>query len=38
MVRTIADSGVAGIIATNTTISRDGLSHQHAKETGGLKW
>jgi dihydroorotate dehydrogenase len=36
MVSTIADSGVAGIIATNTTISRDGLSHQHAKETGGL--
>lgn len=36
MVSTIADSGVAGIIATNTTINREGLSHQHAKETGGL--
>ena len=36
MVSTIADSGVAGIIATNTTVNRDGLSHQHAKETGGL--
>lgn len=36
MVSTIAASGVSGIIATNTTISREGLSHQHAKEAGGL--
>ena len=36
MVSTIAASGVSGIIATNTTISREGLSHQHAKETEGL--
>jgi len=35
-VATIADSGVDGIIATNTTISRDGLAHANAKETGGL--
>jgi len=28
--------GLAGIIATNTTLSRDGLSSPHAKEAGGL--
>ncbi|MNJ35635.1 Dihydroorotate dehydrogenase [compost metagenome] len=36
MVLTIMNSGVSGIIATNTTISRDGITHQHAQETGGL--
>lgn len=36
MVDTIASSGVAGLIATNTTLSRDGLTHQHASEAGGL--
>jgi dihydroorotate dehydrogenase len=36
MVETIAASGVNGIIATNTTISREGLKHPHARETGGL--
>ncbi|MNX08499.1 Dihydroorotate dehydrogenase [compost metagenome] len=36
MVDTIAASGVSGIIATNTTISREGLTHTNAKETGGL--
>ncbi|AWB44172.1 dihydroorotate dehydrogenase (quinone) [Paenibacillus sp. CAA11] len=36
MVDTISRSGVSGIIATNTTISREGLAHPHAKETGGL--
>lgn len=36
MVDTISRSGVSGIIATNTTLSRDGLSHGNAKETGGL--
>ncbi|USB32216.1 quinone-dependent dihydroorotate dehydrogenase [Paenibacillus sp. YPG26] len=36
MVNTIAASGVSGIIATNTTISRQGLTHTNAKETGGL--
>ncbi|SDW53987.1 quinone-dependent dihydroorotate dehydrogenase [Paenibacillus sp. CF384] len=35
-VDTIKASGVNGIIATNTTISRDGLQHLNAKETGGL--
>ncbi|MCL6458312.1 MAG: quinone-dependent dihydroorotate dehydrogenase [Gorillibacterium sp.] len=29
-------SGVSGIIAANTTILRDGLTHPNAKETGGL--
>ena len=30
------DSGIAGIIATNTTLSRDGLQSAHASEAGGL--
>ncbi|WGW05483.1 quinone-dependent dihydroorotate dehydrogenase [Tropicibacter oceani] len=29
-------SGVAGVIATNTTLSRDGLTSRHAGEMGGL--
>jgi dihydroorotate dehydrogenase len=29
-------AGLAGIIATNTTLSRDGLSSPHKGETGGL--
>jgi dihydroorotate dehydrogenase len=36
MTEVIAASGVDGIIATNTTISRDGLAHDNARETGGL--
>jgi dihydroorotate dehydrogenase len=32
----IAESGLDGIIATNTTISRDTLHHPLAKEEGGL--
>ncbi|MNJ57993.1 Dihydroorotate dehydrogenase [compost metagenome] len=36
MVQTIMNSGVSGIIATNTTISREGITSQHASETGGL--
>lgn len=36
MVNTIQSSGVSGIIATNTTLSREGLTHSNAKETGGL--
>ncbi|MDF2723376.1 MAG: hypothetical protein K0Q59_3051 [Paenibacillus sp.] len=36
MVETFVSTGVSGVIATNTTISRDGLSHPNAKETGGL--
>jgi dihydroorotate dehydrogenase len=35
-VETIAKSGADGIIATNTTVSREGLTHPHARETGGL--
>ena len=27
---------IAGVIATNTTIARDGLSSEHKEETGGL--
>ncbi len=29
-------SGVQGVIATNTTLSRDGLKSRHASEAGGL--
>ena len=29
-------SGVAGIIATNTTLSREGLASRHRGEAGGL--
>lgn len=29
-------AGIAGIIATNTTLARDGLKSPHAGETGGL--
>ncbi|WP_411345959.1 quinone-dependent dihydroorotate dehydrogenase [Paenibacillus sp. WLX1005] len=36
MVETITQSGAAGLIATNTTLSRDGLTHSSAGETGGL--
>lgn len=36
MVRTIVASGVSGIIASNTTISRAGLTHRHKGEAGGL--
>lgn len=35
-VDTIGQSSAAGIIATNTTISRAGLTHTNAGETGGL--
>lgn len=35
-VETIASSGISGIIATNTTLSRDGLTHPNRGETGGL--
>ncbi|MEM1129678.1 MAG: quinone-dependent dihydroorotate dehydrogenase [Pseudomonadota bacterium] len=30
------DSSIDGVIATNTTLARDGLSSPHAAETGGL--
>lgn len=35
-VRTIKESGVSGIIATNTTLSREGLVHANKGEAGGL--
>lgn len=35
-VDTIMESGVSGIIATNTTLSREGLGHANAREAGGL--
>jgi len=36
MAEAIRQSGMSGIIATNTTIGRAGLTHSNAKETGGL--
>jgi dihydroorotate dehydrogenase len=36
MIETIVQSGIFGVIATNTTLSREGLSHKHASEAGGL--
>ncbi|GAB2700350.1 quinone-dependent dihydroorotate dehydrogenase [Paenibacillus thermoaerophilus] len=36
MADTIAASGVSGIIATNTTLSREGLTHGNRAEAGGL--
>jgi dihydroorotate dehydrogenase len=35
-VRSIMDSGVSGIIATNTTLGRDGLQHPNKEQSGGL--
>jgi len=35
-VETIMNSGVSGIIATNTTVSREGLKSANAGESGGL--
>ncbi|MDO3410889.1 quinone-dependent dihydroorotate dehydrogenase [Saccharibacillus sp. CPCC 101409] len=35
-VDTIAAGGVSGLIATNTTLSREGLAHDNRRETGGL--
>ena len=32
----VKESGIAGVIATNTTISRDGLSSPNKVEAGGL--
>lgn len=32
----LRDSGIDGAIATNTTLTRDGLASRHASETGGL--
>lgn len=36
MVETIVQSGIFGVIATNTTLSRKGLQHKNAAEAGGL--
>jgi dihydroorotate dehydrogenase len=36
MVQAIMESGVSGIIASNTTLSREGLTHRHKGEAGGL--
>jgi dihydroorotate dehydrogenase len=36
MIETIVQSGITGVIATNTTLSRDGLMHKLASEAGGL--
>lgn len=35
-VETITASGISGIIATNTTLTRDGLTDRHKGEAGGL--
>ncbi|GGI45391.1 dihydroorotate dehydrogenase (quinone) [Paenibacillus marchantiophytorum] len=35
-VQSIKESGVSGIIATNTTLSREGLVHQNREQAGGL--
>ncbi|GKU79769.1 quinone-dependent dihydroorotate dehydrogenase [Paenibacillus sp. L3-i20] len=35
-VNTIVECGVAGIIATNTTLSREGLTHANASQAGGM--
>lgn len=32
----VKDTGIAGVIATNTTIGREGLSDSNKEETGGL--
>ncbi len=32
----VRETGIAGIVATNTTIGRDGLNNARASETGGL--
>ena len=32
----VKDTKIAGVIATNTTLSREGLKSENKKETGGL--
>ncbi len=36
VIHAAVDEGISGIIATNTTLSREGLISPHAGETGGL--
>jgi dihydroorotate dehydrogenase len=35
-IEAIVHNQMSGVIATNTTLSRDGLTHANARETGGL--
>ena len=35
-VNIIREAGISGIIATNTTVSREGLKHPHGEQAGGL--
>ena len=34
----VSETKIDGVIATNTTISRDGLVSENKKEMGGIKW
>jgi dihydroorotate dehydrogenase len=36
IIEIVQSTGIAGIIATNTTISREGLKSENKKETGGM--
>ncbi|MEO6524403.1 MAG: quinone-dependent dihydroorotate dehydrogenase [Mucilaginibacter sp.] len=36
IVEIVQETGIAGVIATNTTISREGLTSEHKAEMGGL--
>ncbi|MCG8922934.1 quinone-dependent dihydroorotate dehydrogenase [Lentzea sp. CC55] len=36
VIQVCVDNGIKGLIATNTTLSREGLKSAHASETGGL--
>lgn len=36
IIEIVTETGIAGVVATNTTISRDGLTSANKSETGGL--
>ena len=36
IIQIVAETQIAGVIATNTTLSREGLNHPNKAETGGL--
>jgi dihydroorotate dehydrogenase len=36
VIQVCVDNGIKGLIATNTTLSREGLTSAHKEETGGL--
>lgn len=36
IIQIVAETGIAGVIATNTTISREGLQSKNKAETGGM--